>query len=126
MRESMNLVEPPTSYRVAGAVRRGVAVSDQGAESRDQWPAPDAPPASTRSGRGARRLESGTAARVTPGRGVDLVAAHDHHGHMRTMASIADVKARLSEYVRRVKAGHEVVVTDRGVPVARLTGLEMA
>ena len=45
---------------------------------------------------------------------------------MRTMVSIADVKARLSEYVRRVKAGHEVVVTDRGVPVARLTGLEMA
>jgi prevent-host-death family protein len=42
------------------------------------------------------------------------------------MASIADVKARLSEYVRRVKAGHEVVVTDRGVPVARLTGLEVA
>jgi prevent-host-death family protein len=43
---------------------------------------------------------------------------------MRTSASIADLKARLSEYVRRVKAGHEVVVTDRGVPVARLTGLE--
>ena len=44
---------------------------------------------------------------------------------MRTTASIADVKARLSEYVRRVKAGQEVVVTDRGVPVARLTGLEV-
>jgi len=45
---------------------------------------------------------------------------------MRTTASIADVKARLSEYLRRVKAGHEVIVTDRGVPVARLTGLEVA
>ena len=45
---------------------------------------------------------------------------------MRTTASIADIKARLSEYVRRVKAGHEVIVTDRGVPVARLTGLEVA
>jgi prevent-host-death family protein len=43
---------------------------------------------------------------------------------MRTAASIADVKARLSEFVRRVKAGDEVVITDRGVPVARLTGLE--
>jgi len=43
---------------------------------------------------------------------------------MRTTASIADVKARLSEFVRRVKAGNEVVITDRGVPVARLTGLE--
>ena len=44
---------------------------------------------------------------------------------MRTAASIADVKARLSEFVRRVKAGNEVVITDRGVPVARLTGLEV-
>jgi prevent-host-death family protein len=45
---------------------------------------------------------------------------------MRTTASIAEVKARLSEYVRKVKAGNEVVVTERGVPVARLTGLEVA
>jgi prevent-host-death family protein len=45
---------------------------------------------------------------------------------VRTTASIAEVKARLSEYVRRVKAGNEVVVTERGVPVARLTGLEVA
>jgi prevent-host-death family protein len=43
---------------------------------------------------------------------------------MRTTASIAEVKSRLSEYVRRVKAGNEVIVTERGVPVARLTGLE--
>jgi len=45
---------------------------------------------------------------------------------MRSTASIAELKARLSEYVRRVKAGNEVVVTERGVPVARLTGLEVA
>lgn len=45
---------------------------------------------------------------------------------MRTAASIADVKARLSEFVRRAKAGNEVVITDRGIPVARLTGLEIA
>ena len=45
---------------------------------------------------------------------------------MRSTASIAEVKARLSEFVRRVKAGSEVIVTDRGVPVARLTGLEVA
>lgn len=43
---------------------------------------------------------------------------------MRTSASVAQVKARLSEYVRRVKAGNEVVITERGVPVARLAGLE--
>jgi prevent-host-death family protein len=39
---------------------------------------------------------------------------------------VAQVKARLSEFVRRVKAGNEVVITERGVPVARLTGLELA
>ncbi len=33
---------------------------------------------------------------------------------------VADLKARLSEHLRRVKAGHEVVITDRGTPVARL------
>jgi prevent-host-death family protein len=57
-------------------------------------------------------------------RRLDWAGEHDHHGHVRTTASIAEVKARLSEFVRRVKAGDEVVVTDRGVPVARLTGLE--
>jgi prevent-host-death family protein len=45
---------------------------------------------------------------------------------MRTSASIVEVKARLSEFVRRAKAGNEVVITERGVPVARLTGLEQA
>jgi prevent-host-death family protein len=45
---------------------------------------------------------------------------------MTTKASIADIKARLSEYVRRVKGGNEVVITERGVPVARLTGLDVA
>ena len=35
-----------------------------------------------------------------------------------------NAKARLSEYLRQVKAGNEVVVTQRGVPIARLTGLE--
>ena len=44
---------------------------------------------------------------------------------MRTSASIAQMKARLSEYVRKVKAGNEVLVTERGVPVARLTALEV-
>lgn len=36
-------------------------------------------------------------------------------------AGIAEVKARLSEYLARVRAGEEIVVTDRGRPVARLT-----
>lgn len=38
--------------------------------------------------------------------------------------SIGRLKARLSEYLRRVTAGREVVVTDRGRPVARLVGLD--
>jgi prevent-host-death family protein len=38
--------------------------------------------------------------------------------------SVGRLKARLSEYLRRVKAGEEIVVTDRGKPVARLVGLE--
>jgi prevent-host-death family protein len=33
---------------------------------------------------------------------------------------IADLKARLSEYLARVQAGEEIVVADRGRPVARL------
>jgi prevent-host-death family protein len=35
-------------------------------------------------------------------------------------AGVAQLKARLSEYLSRVKAGEEVLVTDRGRPVARL------
>jgi len=35
-------------------------------------------------------------------------------------ASVAELKAKLSEYLRAVQAGTEVVVTDRGRPVARL------
>lgn len=35
-------------------------------------------------------------------------------------ASIAALKARLSEYLQAVRGGEEVLVTDRGTPVARL------
>lgn len=35
-------------------------------------------------------------------------------------ASIASLKARLSEYLAAAKAGEEIIVTDRGRPVARL------
>jgi prevent-host-death family protein len=35
-------------------------------------------------------------------------------------ASVAALKARLSEYVDAAKAGEEVLVTDRNTPVARL------
>lgn len=45
---------------------------------------------------------------------------------MKRAASVVELKARLSEYLRLVKAGHEVVVTERGVPVARVVPLDAA
>ncbi len=39
-------------------------------------------------------------------------------------AGIAELKAKLSEYLSRVKAGEEVLVTDRGRPIARLVPIE--
>ena len=35
-------------------------------------------------------------------------------------AGVSELKASLSEYLARVKAGEEVLVTDRGQPVARI------
>ncbi len=37
--------------------------------------------------------------------------------------SISELKARLSQYIDAVRSGHEVIVTDRGTPVARLSGI---
>jgi prevent-host-death family protein len=37
-------------------------------------------------------------------------------------ASISDIKARLSHYLRLVRRGEEVQILDRGLPVARLIG----
>lgn len=39
-------------------------------------------------------------------------------------ASISQLKARLSQYMRLVRGGQEVIVTDRGVPVARIVALD--
>jgi prevent-host-death family protein len=36
---------------------------------------------------------------------------------------IAELKASLSEYLARVKAGEEVVITERGRPIARILPL---
>lgn len=38
-------------------------------------------------------------------------------------AGIAEIKARLSEYLVAVEKGEEVLVTKRGIPVARLAPL---
>jgi prevent-host-death family protein len=37
--------------------------------------------------------------------------------------AVTDLRAHLSEWLDRARAGSEVVITDRGVPVARLLGL---
>ena len=47
----------------------------------------------------------------------------DHHGHM-VVASVATLKASLSELLAGVKAGEEVVITERGRPVARIVPYE--
>lgn len=39
-------------------------------------------------------------------------------------AGVADLKARLSEYLATVKAGGEVLVTERGKPIARISPIE--
>jgi len=38
---------------------------------------------------------------------------------MKTTA-ISELKAHLSDYLKQVKSGNEVLVTDRGKPVARI------
>ncbi len=38
--------------------------------------------------------------------------------------SISDLKATLSEQVRVVRQGEEILVTDRGIPVAKLVPIE--
>ena len=43
---------------------------------------------------------------------------------MKRTATVVDLKARLSEHLRLVKSGHEVVITERNVPVARLVPLD--
>jgi prevent-host-death family protein len=39
---------------------------------------------------------------------------------MRKTAAIAELKANLSRYLSRVKSGEEILVTERGVAIARL------
>lgn len=40
-------------------------------------------------------------------------------------ATVSKLKATLSEYLARVKAGEEVIVTERGRPVAKLVPLRV-
>lgn len=40
-----------------------------------------------------------------------------------TKAGVREIKDHLSEYIRRVRDGERVVITDRGRPVAELVGV---
>lgn len=42
---------------------------------------------------------------------------------MKTV-SVSELKARLSSYLRWVRRGGEVQILERGVPIARITGLD--
>ena len=42
------------------------------------------------------------------------------------IAAVSKLKAYLSEYLSQVKAGNEVLITDRGKPVARLVPISRA
>ena len=37
--------------------------------------------------------------------------------------TVTDLRANLSEHLARVREGREVLITERGIPVARLTAL---
>jgi prevent-host-death family protein len=37
---------------------------------------------------------------------------------------VTELRAQLGDWVDRARAGEDIVVTDRGVPVARLVGLD--
>ena len=41
----------------------------------------------------------------------------------RMDVTVTDLRAHLSSWLERAREGDDVVITDRGVPVARLTGL---
>ena len=40
--------------------------------------------------------------------------------------AVTELRAHLAEWLHRVQAGDEVVVTERGVPVARIVGVDAA
>jgi prevent-host-death family protein len=40
--------------------------------------------------------------------------------------SVSALRAELKLWIDRARAGEEIVITDRGLPVARLTGVEAA
>ena len=54
---------------------------------------------------------------------IDLMTIHDYDIVMKNVVRVAELKSRLSEYLRRVRRGETVTVLDRDTPIARLTPL---
>jgi prevent-host-death family protein len=52
------------------------------------------------------------------------MTSRDYHLVMKQSAQVSQLKARLSEYLRAVRQGGEVVVMDRRTPVARIVPCE--
>jgi prevent-host-death family protein len=50
---------------------------------------------------------------------LDIVTSDDHNQVM-SKVGIADLKAHLSEHLRKVRGGHSLTVVDRNTPVARI------
>jgi prevent-host-death family protein len=47
------------------------------------------------------------------------MVSNDYHMTMKSVR-VAELKARLSEYLRSVRGGHEITVYDRDQPIARI------
>ena len=83
------------------------------------------------------KLSSGPCIPVKPFRNVTLGAVIDHQklfdynshliltkeGITMKTAAVSELKATLSEYLTCVKAGEEVIVTERGKPIAKIVPL---
>jgi prevent-host-death family protein len=65
--------------------------------------------------------------------GLDRFIEYDYNSHINErwnhtmkIAAVSKLKAYLSDYLNQVKAGTEVLITDRGKPVARLVPISRA
>ena len=58
---------------------------------------------------------------------IDSTPINDHIGHKETTnmqtAAVSELKASTSEYLAKVKSGEEVLITDRGTPIAKIIPL---
>ena len=70
-----------------------------------------------------RASYSWIASEPQPGSRIAAVIQYSYNSHMEK-ASVSKLKDNLSAYLRKVRAGHPVVIYDRDVPIARLERIE--